>query len=426
MNVVDSDRIRNRVAVRAVLLAGLVGGTLVPIYFLLLADVTPLAWDFRAYYHAAELFVRGEPFVGATPPVGGGEWVYPPIVVVLFAPLSAFPTWESAYVAFSVVNVGLLAVTAALIVRIVEYVRCDDLPTVDRTLLGLFVLGNTFTAVVLGQGQIDPLVCVCLAGGFLALERGRDVASGTLFAVAAVVKLFPVVVGLWLLHRRAYRAVAAAVGTGLAAVAASVGLFGVDTHRAYLDFMLHERSRLSDAAAGIDPNYSALTLHRPLSVLVPDLPAIAYLALATVAVAPVVAACVLHADTVTDRLVGFFATLAAALLVTPATMIHHAVYLLVPLLPLLYGIERPGVRRALCLGTLLMLFPVLPGQIHRTFAASDAPAVVTSGVMRVVTPVLSVGTVTLYGLLIALAACVSYRRRAAGDEPSPSLALRSD
>lgn len=58
---------------RAVLLAGVVDGTAVPVYYLLLADVTPLAWDFRAYRHAADLFVRSEPFVGAEPPVGGGE-----------------------------------------------------------------------------------------------------------------------------------------------------------------------------------------------------------------------------------------------------------------------------------------------------------------------------------------------------------------
>ncbi|WP_135822652.1 glycosyltransferase family 87 protein [Halostella litorea] len=405
----DTDRLPDRVGVRAVLLAGIVGGTLVPVYYLLLADVTPLAWDFRAYRHAAELFVSGEPFVGVEPPVGGGEWVYPPIVVVLFAPLAAFPTWTGAYVAFTVVNVGLLALTAALIVRIAERVRGERLPSLDRTLLWLFVMGNTFAAVVLGQGQVDPLVAACLAGGVLALEREREILPGVLFGLAAVIKLFPVVVGVWLLYRRAYRTVAAAVGTGLAAVAASFALFGVDTHRAYLDLILHDRSRLSDAAAGLDPNYSALTLHRPLSALFPELSPLAYVALAVVTAFPIVAVCCLQSATVTDRLVAFLATVAAGLLVTPATMIHHAVYLLVPLLPLLYGIERPGVRRLLCLGTLFMLFPVLPAQIQRAFAVSDVPAVVTSNVMRVVTPVLSVGTVTLYGLLIVLAACVNYR-----------------
>jgi len=97
--------------------------------------------------------------------------------------------------------------------------------------------------------------------------------------------------------------------------------------------------------------------------------------------------------------------------VTPATTIHHAIYLLIPLLPLLYGVERPGVRRPLRIGTLLMLFPVFPAQIRRAFAAGEVPAYVTSNVMSVVTPVLSVGTVTLFGLLIVLVACVQYRVR---------------
>lgn len=120
--------------------------------------------------------------------------MYPPIVAVLFTPLPAFPTWSGAYVAFGFVNVGLLALTAVTVVRIAERVRSERFPTVDRTLLGLFALENTFAAVVLGQGQIDPLV-VFLAGGVLGLERDRSVVPGVLFGLATVVNLFPLVVG---------------------------------------------------------------------------------------------------------------------------------------------------------------------------------------------------------------------------------------
>ena len=81
------------------------------------------------------------------------------------------------------------------------------------------------------------------------------------------------------------------------------------------------------------------------------------------------------------------------------------------MLPLLYGVERPGVRRLLCTGTLFMLPQAIPAQVQRAFAAGEAPAHVMSSVVRVVTPVLSVGTVTLYGLLLVLVACVQYRLR---------------
>ncbi|WP_323190357.1 glycosyltransferase family 87 protein [Halostella sp. PRR32] len=410
---VDSRPIRDRLAdytlVRAVLLAGIVGGTLVPLYYLLLADTTPLAWDFRAYRHAAELFVSGEPFIGASPSVGGGRWVYPPIVVLLFVPFAAFPTLTGAYAAATIVNIGLLVLTARLVIRIVERVRREPLTRVDRLLLTLFIVTNTFSAVVIGQGQIDPLVCVTLAGGFLALESGRETRAGVLFAVAAVIKLFPVVVGAWLLYRRAYRAVAAAVATGVGAIIASFAVFGVETHRRYLHFVLYERSRLETAASGIDPNYSSLTLHRPLSVLFPELSPNAYVAIAVIAFIPVIVVCFMRTVTVIDRLVAFLVTLTASLLVTPATMIHHAVYLLVPLLPLLYGIKRPAIRRTLCIGTLAMLFPVLPAQIDRVLAMADTLDPVRAGVMSVVTPVLTTATVTLYGLLIVVSVCVSYR-----------------
>jgi hypothetical protein len=52
---------------RALLLTCSMGGALVPLYFLHLAAVSHLGWDFHAYYAAATAALAGEPFMASTP-----------------------------------------------------------------------------------------------------------------------------------------------------------------------------------------------------------------------------------------------------------------------------------------------------------------------------------------------------------------------
>jgi hypothetical protein len=340
-----SDRRRpDRRVTRAVLLVGVTGGLLVPAYFLVMAETVPLAWDFRAYVHAADLAATGRPFVGVSPPVGGGEWVYPPLVVVAFYPfrLLADPLRAFAVQTLLQTAFGLLAGT--LVLRLIEETR-GALPTLDRMLVVTFPVASTYGAVVLGQGQTDPTLLAALAAAFLAVERGRETVAGVLFALPAVVKLFPAMLGVWLVRLRAWRAVVAAAVTGTLAAGASVALFGVAAHRKYLAFLLGERSRLEEFAGTMSPDFSGLSLSRPLSALFPEASPLVYVLVAALLLAPVIGLLYVHVETTTDRLVAFLGTGVAVLLVSPASNVHHVFLLFVPIVGLLYLLERGWARR---------------------------------------------------------------------------------
>jgi len=69
--------------------------------------------------------------------------------------------------------------------------------------------------------------CWCYFKEFYAI-------SGALIAIAAACKIFPVLFILLFLQRRAWRALASCVATGVAAVALSIAVFGWNVHRTFL------------------------------------------------------------------------------------------------------------------------------------------------------------------------------------------------
>jgi hypothetical protein len=389
---------------RLALLWSVVAGVLVPVYFLAVADVSHFAWDFRAYYAAADAVLHGEPFVGAETGLPGVSYVYPPVTVVLFVPQAALGGWRVAFAAQTVVNVAAALGLAAVTLRSIER-RRGRLPTVDRLLVAGFCTASAPVVAVLGQGQVDTMVALALAGSFVALERDRQVAAGVALAGAALVKVFPVVLGLWLVWRRAWRAVAAAVATGVTALAAGALWFGVDSYVRYVD-VLAGRSRVAEFAGTVSADFFAMSLYRPLSQLLPATDPGLYGPLALLAVAPVVWVVAQRERRFTDRLATFLAVVAGMLLVSPASNALYVVYVYFPLVCLLY-LDAPGRDQWLLLaGTAAVAFPVQPALVGGTLTSLGAPATVNGAVLGVVRPALTVVSVPLLGLVAVLGWCL--------------------
>ncbi len=404
---------------RAVLAVGVVGGLLIPVYFFLFAEVTPLAWDFMAYHLAAETYLAGEQFVGVRPAVGNGVYVYPPLVVLLFVPYALLGGWFGTFLIQSALNLALGVALAWLILRVIEGRPGRQLATLDRGLVAAFVLASTYSMIALGQGQVDHAVALALLLGFLWLERGEQEKSGLAFAFAAVLKVFPVLVGVWLLYRRAWRAIAAAVAAGLAAVTTSFLLFGVDTHVRYLEFILDERSRVSEFGGELAPDFFGLTLSRPLSVLLPGVDPSLYTPIAAVLFAPVLWLLYARSETFEDRLVAFLGTLIGVLIVSPASNPNHVLFLYFPMVTLAVTLAHRRSRRLVLAGVLAMSFPIHFTHINRLMELGGVSTDSRATVMTVVEPVLTFGTVTLYGLLFVLAGCLVYALQAGSERTRP-------
>ena len=392
-----------RTARRAVLALGVLAGALLPAYFLLLAEASYVARDFHAYYAAAEAALEGRPFVGVDSGYPGAAYVYPPIAVLLFLPQTAAGGWQVAFAIQTAINAAAAAGLAAVTVRTVQR-HGPPLPAVDRRLVVGFVLLAAPSVAVLGLGQVDLLIALALAGGFLALERDREWLAGAALGAAALVKLFPAALGLWLLYRRSWRAVAGAAVTGLTGLAAGALLFGVDAYRRYRT-VLAGRSRLDAFAGTVSPDFFAMSLHRPLSQLFPDLDPLLYVPVAAGLLLPPVVAATRHEGGVAGRLRVVRAAVIATLLLSPASNSVYVVYVYFPALCLLHLDADGRNRLPLLAGTAAIGAPIQPAQVGATLSAVGAPAALRAPILDAAYGVLTVGSVPLFGLLAVLGWC---------------------
>jgi hypothetical protein len=83
-------------------------------------------------------------------------------------------------------------------------------------------------------GQYYLLLLVLIVAACWAYLRDLHILAGVLLALAAAVKIFPVLLFVFFLLRRDWRALIAAAVTGIAATAVSIAVFGLNLHRTYL------------------------------------------------------------------------------------------------------------------------------------------------------------------------------------------------
>jgi glycosyl transferase family 87/WD40 repeat protein len=83
-------------------------------------------------------------------------------------------------------------------------------------------------------GQFYIVLLLLIVAACWAFQRGVTALAGALVAIAAACKIFPVLLVIFFLRRRSWRALIAGAITGSLALAASVAVFGWNLHRTYL------------------------------------------------------------------------------------------------------------------------------------------------------------------------------------------------
>jgi hypothetical protein len=388
---------------------------------------TMVGMDFQVYYFAAEALLAGGDFYAASPPAHPTYgYVYPPVTLPAFVPFVLLGSWQAGFAAFTLLNVAGALGAAALLVRWVEAYRPTPLSWLDRGLVAGFTLLSLHSAVTLLYGETNFVLLLALVAGFWWLDGNRtrnQSAAGVAFALPAVVKLFPAAVGVWLLRRRAWRAIGAATATGVGLFALGVGVFGVETHLTFLEVAVAPRLSSSEFAGGLPAGATLLTLRRPISVLLPGLDASLYGPLSFLLLAPVVWYCYRrvpgsgsgpNSNPSSDpipRLVAIFATMAAIVVGFPSLLLYF-VYLLFPMIPLLYLLERGPARKLFVFGAFVANFAVTLANVRAALAGTPG-----AGLLPILDPVLTLATPPLYGTVAMLGACLLYLR---GRESTPA------
>ena len=375
--------------------------------YYLLAWPVKLGLNYRVYDAAARAVLTGTDFYAVTPPSSRFHYLYPPVTVLAFVPLARLGDWHVGYAVLTLHTVVASGWLTLLLVRYVESTG-SRVPRSDRLLIGAYVLVSVHAVPSLAYGQVNHLLVAAFGAGLVWLERDREWLAGVALALPAFVKVFPAAVGLWLLYRRAWRTIVAAVATAGTLTAAGLAAFGPGTYRTYVFDVLLARRDTQAFVGGLHPGVSYVTLRRPLSVLFPTVDPTWYAVGAAVLLAPVLAALYWHARTTTDRLVALYATLVAMLLFFPSLLLYY-VFLTFPLVVLLYDLPQGWGRRLFVGGTLLATLSLSFNAVPRLVALLPLTPQTATQVAATLRPVFAFGTPVLYGCLLSLVGCLVYR-----------------
>jgi hypothetical protein len=258
------------VVLSAVTVATLAVWPAVDVHLRAVGLATPFGFnDYGAYSAAVSRWAAGDPIYVRNEGGGyHGSYLYPPIALALFVPFQAFEFTTAALLLGGLSLVSLWTALAA----VARVLGCDLLVS-ERLALLLVLFGFQPALRDFKWGQISTLLTALLGFAFYAHELeitadsdGRSrrylygYGSGALTTLGSSVKLFYAPAGAHLLRDR--RRLVGAVATAVALLAVSLVVFGVETHRAYLDVLLWGKGwgesrppELWDVAAAYRPLY---------------------------------------------------------------------------------------------------------------------------------------------------------------------------
>ncbi|MFB6101067.1 MAG: glycosyltransferase family 87 protein [Haloplanus sp.] len=245
------------VALSALTLVALAIYPLVDWYLRSLGIAPPFRfWDFGAYSAAVERWMAGDSlYVQAEGGGYHGSYLYPPVVLLAFAPFVLAFGFGNAATAWLVCSVAFLWIALQRLVSALGL----SLHLWERVALVPLLVGFHPLLLSLKLGQTPAALAAFLTVSASASLRGRGYVSGALTAIPGLVKLPYAPAGAHLLGNRD-RFVGAVLG-GLALVAISLLVFGVDAHRTYLDVLawgIREGSTARSPRLWLPPYYRPL------------------------------------------------------------------------------------------------------------------------------------------------------------------------
>lgn len=210
-------------------------------------------YNLGAQYHlqqefAPQVYIRRGPL----------PYNHPPFEALLFLPFAHLEFWP-AYLLWTALNLGMLAISLALLRREFQQIRRLSRATLVLATTGFFPVA---IAVILGQDAILLLLICVLA--LVCLARKRDIAAGAIVA-AGLFKFHLIIPLVLLLAIRRWRTLVGFLPVAVALAAISVAMLGWHGPADYVHFVLQLEK--SGAGAGIGtyemPNLRGLISYLP-------------------------------------------------------------------------------------------------------------------------------------------------------------------
>lgn len=390
---------------RFVLLLGILSGlSTVVLAPVVSPDQVMLASD--VYYYAADALLTGGDIYEATPPeLPGYHYIYPPVVVFAFVPHALLGSPEAAYALQTALNLVFAVGIAVVLWRALSR-RGLALAAIDWVLLVGFAFLSAYSAITVVNGQVTIWLAFALTVGLDALDRNRETLAGVAFAAAALVKVFPATLGLWLLRNRSYRGVLAALALGVTGLLVGLVTLGPDTSATFFTDVLTGRYDGFDGLS--DPTQTRGGAQRQIAALFglgsPYVTPLAFLVLA-----PILGSLYLDVASENRRQATVLGTILVTLLFFPLQRLYMILFVF-PLVVLLYRLPAGRPRQLLLLGTLISFVRVDYPTAEFVITTFPLPGTVSSALLSVTELFFQVILPPTLGMWLLLVACVLVHR----------------
>lgn len=209
---------------------GLVYGfpALIMMVFLALASIPPRHdWfnDFINCYYVAGKLVIGKP--SELYSLGDFGFVNIPIIALAFSPFAILNKYF-AIITFSLLGILAVVATCYLLIKRLKLTGWKQ-----RAVIGLFIINGPLYHSI-WYGNLTHFTLLLLVLALICLEKKRDFLLGVLLAIAALIKIPLLLIGIYFSLRKKWRVIAGYSATLLIIGGASLLLFGFDLHFVWL------------------------------------------------------------------------------------------------------------------------------------------------------------------------------------------------
>lgn len=285
--------------------------------------------DFSVYYFGSKTYLVGNnPYLPS--PESFSNYVYPPFVLLLFAPFLGLS------VSFAAVIFILLSLTALFLGVYFCLKSLNKFTWTSYTLILTFCFLAFPTKFTLGMGQVNLIIFLLLSLALYFANKNRPVMAGGMLGLSLAIKLFPVLLIGYFLLKKQLKVIIAALGLLLFLYGLTFFVVGIPLHKIFFTSVLpgvgnaYQGEYYNQALSGF---FARLPLASVAGIFIKNIVAFAFALFSFLAIYRMRKKRSLEA-------LSFSFVITLGLIINPFSWQHHFVWLILPFIVTFYSIEK--------------------------------------------------------------------------------------
>lgn len=303
--------------------------------------------DFSVYYFGSRVYLLGgNPYFPS--PESFSNYVYPPFVLLLFAPFLRL-TLPIASLVFTALSLAALGLGVYFCLKSLNKFTWRTYALV----LSLCFLAFP-TKFTLGMGQMNLIIFLLLSVVFYLQNRNRKIFAGILLGFSLAIKLFPTLLLGYFLIKKQLKLTIAALGVVCVLYGITFLIIGIPLHRIFSTSVLpgvgaaYQAEYYNQALSGF---FARLPLASATGIFMKDVLSAIFVTLSFLVIYHV-------RRKKSSESLCFALVITLGLIINPFSWQHHFVWLILPFIITYYSIEQKKISYKLLLATAYLLVAV--------------------------------------------------------------------